>query len=148
MRPDTAYQKTQVGTGMLTVIAIGLAIELLLAAGKGPSLGLLLVALLFGCIGLIFSTMTIKVSQEGVEWWFTFKILHQRVALADIRSAETKRVNLLAGLGIRTDGTNWMWIVGGHDTVQLDMRSGRRIMLGSSEAQTVALFIDARLNRS
>jgi hypothetical protein len=140
------YQKTQVGTAMLVLIAIAYAIEFLVTVSNGPSSGVLVVSAVLACIGVVFSTMTIRVSTDGVEWWFTFGILHQRVSLAEIQFAVTKKVNLLNGLGIRTDGRNWLWIVNGSDAVQLDMRNGRRIMLGSAEAQTVTLFIDSLLN--
>jgi hypothetical protein len=140
------YQKTQVGTAMLVVIAIAYAIEFLVTVSNGPSSGVFVASIVLACIGLVFSTMTIRVSTDGVEWWFTFGILRQRVSLAEIQFAVTKKVTLLNGLGIRTDGRNWLWIVNGTDAVQLDMRNGRRIMLGSPEAQTVTLFIDKLLN--
>jgi hypothetical protein len=62
--------------------------------------------------------------------------------MSEIRFATSTRVTLLNGLGIRTNGRDWLWIVSGTDTVTLELRNGKKIWLGSPEAQDLAVLID------
>jgi hypothetical protein len=124
------------------ILLLALGIQAFATLGRPITLGGILIATLFVCIGIVFSTMTIAVSDEAVEWWFTFGILRQRVPMSEIQFATSTRVSLLNGLGIRTNGRDWLWIVSGSDAVTLELRNGKKIGLGSPEAQDLAVLID------
>ena len=127
---------------MLVLLLLALAIQAVVTFGHPIALPNVLIAAFFVCVGVVFSTMTIDVSDNAVEWWFTFGILRQRVSMSEIRFATSTRVTLLNGLGIRTNGRDWLWIVSGTDTVTLELRNGKKIWLGSPEAQDLAVLID------
>jgi hypothetical protein len=127
---------------MLVVLLLALGIQAFVTFGRPVTLGGILIAMLFVCIGIVFSTMTIDVSDDAVEWWFTFGILRQRVAMSEIQFATSTRVTLWNGLGIRTNGRDWLWIVSGSNAVTLELRNGKKIELGSPEAQDLAVLID------
>ena len=107
---------------MLVLLLLALAIQAVVTFGHPIALPNVLIAAFFVCVGVVFSTMTIDVSDNAVEWWFTFGILRQRVSMSEIRFATSTRVTLLNGLGIRTNG--------------------KKIWLGSPEAQDLAVLID------
>jgi hypothetical protein len=127
---------------MLVALLILLGFLTFVTFGHPVSLASTLIAALLVCVGIVFSTMTIDVSDDAVEWWFTFGLLRQRVAMSEIQFATSTRVSLLNGLGIRTNGRDWLWIVSGSNAVTLELRNGKKIGLGSPEAQDLAVLID------
>jgi hypothetical protein len=127
---------------MLVALLILLGFLTFVTLGHPVTLASTIIATFIVCLGIVFSTMTIDVSDDAVEWWFTFGILHQRVAMSEIQFATSTRVSLLNGLGIRTNGRDWLWIVSGSNAVTLELRNGKKIGLGSPEAQDLAVLID------
>lgn len=79
------------------------------------------------------STLTIGVTDKTVEWWFTFRFLHESLPRSKIRSVAPLKTSLLNGYGIRTDGTNWLWTVSGFTALTMTLDDGRRISLGTPE---------------
>ncbi len=138
----TLYRRTQAGTAIVAFVLVALAGEAVLAWIHGWSPVLAVVFVVLSACGITFSTMTIEVTDDGIAWWLTFGILRQRVSMPDIQSAVTRRVTLLNGLGIRTDGRNSLWIVGGSEAVELTLLDGRRIALGSPDAEQVATLLN------
>lgn len=92
--------------------------------------------------------MTIALKGDKIEWWFSFGIFRQQVPLKDVGRATAGHVTLLSGLGVRTDGRNWLWIVSGTDVVELHLTNGKEIRLGSPDAQRLALLINERISPS
>jgi hypothetical protein len=127
---------------MLVALLILLGFLTFVTFGHPVTLASTLITTLLVCVGIVFSTMTIDVSDDAVEWWFTFGLLRQRVAMSEIQFATSTRVSLLNGLGIRTNGRDWLWIVNGSNAVTLELRNGKKIGLGSPEAQDLAVLID------
>jgi hypothetical protein len=138
----SSYRRTQPGTGILVALLLVLGFLTFLSFGHPVTLASILIPTFIICLGIVFSTMTIDVSDDAVEWWFTFGILRQRVAMAEIQFATSTRVTLWNGLGIRTNGRDWLWIVSGSNAVTLELRNGKKIGLGSPEAQDLAVLID------
>jgi hypothetical protein len=138
----SSYRRTQPGTGILVALLLVLGFLTFLSFGHPVTLASTLTPTIIICLGIVFSTMTIDVSDDAVEWWFTFGILRQRVAMAEIQFATSTRVTLWNGLGIRTNGRDWLWIVSGSNAVTLELRNGKKIGLGSPEAQDLAVLID------
>lgn len=145
---DLKYQRTQPGFAMMIAILIVLAIEALVSLGRPFSIASIAVALFLFALGLIFSSMTIAISEENLEWWFAFGAFRQKLPLNQIVIAVSDRVTFLNGLGIRTNGRDWLWIVNGATVIRLDLRDGRTISLGTAEPQELALLIDGILSNT
>jgi hypothetical protein len=135
------YERTQQGTAIVAIVLVVWAIEMFLAVAH-PSPVYLAASAILTAIAFVFSTMTIAVSRDTVSWWFTFGLLRQRLRISAIERATTARVTLLNGLGVRTDGRNWLWIVNGPDVVTCTLRDGRRISLGTADAPQLAGLIN------
>jgi hypothetical protein len=94
---------------------------------------------------VIFSSMTIRVSSDRLDWWLGFKSFHRVVYLDDVTRCVPHRVPLIAGWGIRTnDFKSWLVVVSGRDTVALVLRSGSTLMLGSPEPERICSLIAKR----
>ena len=137
-----AYKRTQPGTGMMVVVVLALALETLVSVGRPVSPITIAVAVVLLSIGIVFSTMTIAVTDDSVEWWFTLGALRQRLPLREIESATSEKVKLVDGLGVRTNGRDRLWIVSGSYVISFALRDGRKISLGSPEARDLALLVD------
>ncbi len=140
---DVVYQKTQPGTAIVAAILGGLAIVALTMLQRGSSELLLAVGILLLVLMIAFSSLTIRVSRSGVEWWLSFGLLRQRIPLTDIDDVSGRKVTLLHGLGIRTPNfRDWMYIVSGSKAVDVRRRDGRHVVLGSSDPSAVMQAID------
>jgi hypothetical protein len=142
---SVVYEKKQRGTGLLVALSGALVIEAVVARKAALQPGPLAVAaLLITCMG-VFSSMTIRVTTTEVEWWLALPALRRRLLLADIAAARERSVPLITGFGIKTNGRDWTWIVSGRKAVELTLRNGRRVWLGSSDAQALAELINAAI---
>jgi hypothetical protein len=58
---------------------------------------------------------------------------------------QVRTVPLISGLGIKTNGRDWLWIVSGRTGVQCTLRNGKRITLGSSDALNLTELVKAAI---
>lgn len=101
-----------------------LALETLVSVGRPTSPIAVGVTAILLIVGIVFSTITISITDEHVEWWFTLGILRQKLALSQIEFAISEKVTLVNGLGVRTNGRNWLWIVNGSSVVSFNLKDG------------------------
>ena len=81
-----------------------------------------------------FSRLTTQVDPSGVSWSLTFGMPRGHVAFADLDRAEPATTNILEGWGVHwTIWHGWLWKMWGFRAVQLFLRSGRRITLGTND---------------
>lgn len=89
-------------------------------------------------VGAMFSSLTIRVTDRSVAWWFGLPQIGRRVALDEIASAAATKTNILEGWGIHlTFWHGWVWNVSGFNAVQITLRSGTRFAVGTPEPQAV-----------
>ncbi|HEY5339669.1 MAG TPA: hypothetical protein VIK27_01470 [Candidatus Aquilonibacter sp.] len=143
-----SYQETQTGVWTLVVLFVVGALELKFGLNLQPEWFTLALVLGLGLLAVIFSSMTIRVTPEAVEWWLGLPLMKRRVPIADIASVSAGQVGWLTGLGIRTDGRNVTWIVTGRSVVILTLANGRHTRLGSNEPERVVEAIRAALGEA
>lgn len=134
------YQHTQQGTLMLAVLGIGAA-----AAGAAaivnPSAGRWLgFAIAFGCILLawLFSSLTVIVNDDQLEWYFGPGAWKYRMARGDIATVSIVRNSALNGFGIRMRPGFRLYNVSGLDAVELQLKSGEVRRIGTDDAAGLA----------
>ena len=89
-------------------------------------------------IGILMSSMTVRVTDSEVSWWFgRTHTLGKTVALADIASVEAIRTSLFEGWGIHLTWHGWLWNVSGFNAVQIKLGSGTRYAVGTPEPQAL-----------
>jgi hypothetical protein len=142
---NDVYEQTQQGTTIVAILLVMLAIEAFFAVYR-PSPVPWVAAAVCVAVALVFSSMTIAVSNDSVRWWLAFGLFRQRLPLTEIEAATAVRVPFWRGLGIRTaNGRDWLWIVSGRSAVTCTLRSGKRISLGSADALRLAKIINERI---
>lgn len=94
-------------------------------------IGLLMVIL--AIIALIFSSLTIEIDADALNWRFGLGVWTKRIAVEDIVSAVPVRNPWWYGFGIHRTPRGWLYNVSGLDAVEICLRDGRTLRLGTDE---------------
>jgi hypothetical protein len=141
MNERTIYQHRQIGwitvIGLLgSLVIVFTALGMSARSGSEITAAIIVVVLLFALV--TFSTLTVRVTDRAVMWWFGFPAIGRRVGLGDIDSVAAIKTNLFDGWGIHlTLWHGWVWNVSGFNAVQIKLRSGTRFAVGTPEPQAV-----------
>jgi hypothetical protein len=129
------YHHTQSGTvtRVAGVAALGVAAYTLARLGSRPILWLVLVIAALGVFA--FGSMTIEVDQERFIFWFGPGWIRRSFPLAEIQSWTAVRNPWWYGWGIHLTPHGWLYNVGGTGAVQLALRDGRRLRVGTDEPE-------------
>lgn len=151
------YQHTQVGYISIVGIAIVVIVAVLMRRRKGSSgmdesldgpsrsRGMTVVLLLAALIMTMLISMTIRVDSNTVSWSMGPGLIRGSVAVTDI--ADTRPVTTGTGWGLRHSEAGWLYNVSGTHAVELDLRDGQHIRLGSDEPAQLAGAIRAAMNK-
>jgi hypothetical protein len=136
------YQHTQRGTLILIAMVIASAIAVL----GGLALRPVLIAVPLLLVGAwLFHSLTIEVADDELRWRFGPGLIHQRVPLELIISAEPVRTNFIEGWGIHISRFGWLYNVSGFDAVAVKMKNGQHFALGTDEPAVLAARLSHRL---
>lgn len=97
--------------------------------------------LLFSFSGLflfltwLFGSLTVEVDDEEVSHWFGPGFWKKTYLLQEVESAKAVRNSWIFGWGIRFTPHGWLYNVSGLDAVQLQLRSGRKLRIGTDDPQ-------------
>jgi hypothetical protein len=134
------YRHTQLGTLMLVTLVSGaiffaaMAYTLPMAARWGLLAG----AVLLVVMAWLFSTLTVSVSDNELQWSFGPGLLSYRMALADIAGISIVRNSPLNGFGIRMRPGFRLYNVSGLDAVELRLKNGDVSRIGTDDAPGLA----------
>jgi hypothetical protein len=150
-----SYSHTQFGTAiLLSVAAAAIFMVTILALTTRSSggiralpvpalatVGLMLVMLLASA--LVFTRLNVRVGTGEVSWRFGLGLLEHRIPISDIVSATVVTNPIIAGFGVRRLPDGWLYNVSGTKAVELMIRDGRRVRIGSDEPEALAQAIAA-----
>lgn len=134
---NNVYQHTQWGTVILAVFGAGVLVVLFFMIFRERSRGsYFILAALLMC-GVAFSSLTITVGAGEISWFFGPGFLKKVIQLNDIKEVEAVRNPWYFGWGIRYTGDGWLYNVSGFSALQLTLRNGKKIRLGTDEPQAL-----------
>jgi hypothetical protein len=134
------YQHTQPGTVMLVALtALAVFFAFMIYALPSPGRWGALAAV-FGLLLLawLFSSLTVSVGENDLQWRFGPGLLSYRMALADIAGVSIVRNSMLNGLGIRMRPGFRLYTVSGLDAVELHLTSGKICRIGTDDPSGLA----------
>jgi hypothetical protein len=140
--PDR-YRHTQPGTLLLVVLIVA-AIVVGSAAYLNPEPSRVVgLAIGFGMlfVAWLFSSLTVIVSDDELQWYFGPGAWQYRIALADIAGVSIVRNSVLNGLGIRMRPGFRLYNVSGFDAVELHLKSGEIRRIGTDDASNLAAVL-------
>lgn len=131
------YRHTQVGYGFLAVVG-GLAVWSAVAAARSPgAAGPLVGMVVAAACAALFPSLTVTVDGERLAWRFGAGLLRGSVDMAQVAEVRPVRNSPLHGWGIRFFPDGRTYNVSGLDAVEVVLRSGRRIRLGTDEPRAL-----------
>lgn len=134
------YEHKQIGTLMVAVLCVGAAAAGA-AAFMNPTAGRWIgLAIAFSCIGLawLFSSLTVIVDGDEVQWFFGPGAWKYRMPRADIANVSIVRNSPLNGFGIRMRPGFRLYNVSGLDAVELHLKNGEVRRIGTDDASGLA----------
>jgi hypothetical protein len=144
------YNHRQIGWVMLGVAAatmVVIAAPLVLTAPRNTAilLPLLFVFSIMAIVTILFSSMTVQLDEDVLRWHFGPSFWRNRLALAEIQEATAIKTKWYWGYGIKFFGPRrWLYNVSGTDAVELKLRDGGWVRLGTDD---VAGLIQALRSR-
>jgi hypothetical protein len=124
------------GTGAVLCLLFGLAFD---ASHAHPTP--LVLAAILGICAILFSSLTIELSEGWLSWHFGPGLLHKQVATAELRNVIVTKTGLLHGWGVHFTRNGWLYNVSGFDAVQITLKSGKTFLLGTDEPEQLRFAI-------
>ena len=143
----TEYKRTQIGYLMLAFIAIGILLVLnyfYLSGNTNPFLLIILTALAVSL--LLFSILTVKVDGEEVSVRFGVGLIRKRFPLSEIESHSAVRNPWYYGWGLRRTPIGWLYNVSGLEAVEITLKDGRKVRIGTDDPTGLDAAIGAALS--
>jgi hypothetical protein len=120
------------------IIAAIFALDTTVLAIAGPLIVIVAIA------GVIFSSLTIEIDTGALNWWFGKGVWRKKIALEDIASAAVVRNPWWYGFGIHRTPRGWLYNVSGLDAVEISLRDGRILRLGTDEPGELVNALNVR----
>lgn len=147
------YRHTQVGWIQVLLLG-GLLIGLVCFTSSVPKRHLVEVELLLVWVGLmlmvcmlVFGSMTVTVNETALTVQFGLSLFRKTIRLMDIESCCVVRNRWWWGWGIRRIPGGWLYNVSGLDAVELVMKDGHIVRVGTDEPDALAKFLQMKLRQ-
>jgi hypothetical protein len=123
----------------LTLIVILVAALGIFALGpRSPLPVTLSVAVLLIGFGVLFSSLTVEISDGELRFHFGPGFWRKRFAIAEVVAADPTRSSWWEGWGIRITPRGMLYNVSGKDAVEIKLRSGQDFRIGTDEPEALA----------
>lgn len=113
-----------------------------------PALVLALVVVLLTLVCLLFSSMTIEVNEHEIVWYFGLGMFKKSLLLEEISQCRPVKNPLWMGFGIHAFGTGWIYNISGLLGVEILLKGGALLRLGSDQPNYLSNAIMSAKNRA
>ncbi len=130
------YRHTQVGYFTLAVlVVVAFAVVALSPRSARPvTLG---VAALVAICALIFSSLTVEITDGELRFHFGPGFWRKRFPLIEVAAANPTSSSWWEGWGIRITPRGFLYNVSGTSAVEIELRSGQRFRIGTDEPEAL-----------
>lgn len=138
-------------TGWVTIVALVAALAIIGAAATGlgpgsPGKPFVMASMaLFALLIPLFGWLQVTVDDEAVTARFGIGWIRKKIKLRDIQSVAAVRNKWWYGWGIRMLESGWMYNVSGLDAVELELKHGSRLRIGTDEPEQLIEAIKQRM---
>ncbi|TNE44857.1 MAG: hypothetical protein EP343_29650 [Deltaproteobacteria bacterium] len=84
-------------------------------------------------IGLLFSGLTVEVTESSIKLSFGIGLIHRTIERDQIESVKKVRNSWWYGFGIRYTPHGWMWNIAGLDAIEITYPNGDKFRIGTDE---------------
>jgi hypothetical protein len=135
MTPEQAapsYRHTQIGYALIVCFAVAGVGIIGASLGTGEPRALFVLPAIAVAEALFFS-LTVTVDETAVQLRFGIGLIRKTIRLSEVTACDPVRNHPLCGWGIRYIGRGWLFNVSGLDAVELALKDGRRIRIGTDD---------------
>ena len=145
MKIELPYEHVQVGWVILGSLLLPVPILTIVAVVVGSKVPLLVAATLLIVSAGLLGTLKVRVDAAAISLSFGVGIIRRRVALSDLRSFAEVENPWYFGWGIRLYPGGTLYNVSGLCAVELALRDGSRIRVGTDESSKLFLVLESIL---
>ena len=138
------YQNKQMGTALLLVMGAVILFISLLAFDKSNEV-IWPVIIFIGLISFLFHSLNITVDVYEINWSFGPGFWKKSVKLEAVNSVNVIKTKWYYGLGIRYIPSGWLYTVSGTTAIQLELKGGSKINLGTNDPDNLVEAIKSQL---
>jgi hypothetical protein len=135
------YKHTQIGYVILFLgaAAFFIALEMFFRKASGVSLLIGLAAILL-MVGL-FGTLTVEIRDGLLKFRFGLGLIRKNLKIEAIETCEIVKNPWYYGWGIHATSKGWIYNVSGFQAVEIFMKDGRRLRIGTDEPEILRRVI-------
>jgi len=138
------YSNRQKGTVLLLVMGGVICFTSLIAMSTNSGVAWSLIILLAG-VSFLFHSLNIRVNDQVIQWSFGPGFWKKSISLGAINSVKLIASPWYNGLGIRLISSGWLYIVSGTTAVELELKNGSKISLGTNDPENLINAIRSHL---
>jgi transcriptional regulator with XRE-family HTH domain len=105
-------------------------------------------AIVFVVLAVLFFSLSIKVNKQEISWYFGPKFWRRSVKLSEVKECYVVRNSVLNGFGIRALGEGWLYNVSGLLAVEVRLKGGSVVRLGSDEPNYLKQAIEIAIEQN
>jgi hypothetical protein len=127
---------------VIVIAALGIVASLP-SAVRPVTLG---VAVLLVVIAVLFSSLTVVVTDGELCFHFGPGFWRKRVALSEVKAATPTQSSWWEGWGIRFTPRGMLYNVSGTNAVEIELRSGRRFRIGTDDPEGLVQALESGIS--
>ena len=132
---------------MIAIIIPAIIILLAVARNREYPQILLTIAVFLFAFSL-FYCLTISIDDRTLRFWFGIGLIRKKIMIKDIESASQVRNHWYHGFGIHYIGGRWLYNIAGFDAVELRLKNGKIIRLGTDQPEALLRAINTNISMS
>jgi len=137
------YHHKQMGWITIAIILPAIVILLAVAVFSPQYPQLLMTALIIFLPLSLFYCLTISVNNRELQFSFGIGLIRKTILIKNIESAVLVRNHWYHGWGIHYIGGRWLYNISGFDAVEMRLKNGKIIRLGTDEPEALLRAIRA-----
>ena len=142
------YEHTQVGYLIIISILAAMVIISIILVNEGLNWIAIAVLIVLAVVLLLFSSLTVIISEDELEVRFGPVLIRKRFKLNDIESCKAVKSPWYYGWGIRVTPRGMLFRVSGFHTVEIKLRTGKGFLIGTDVPQELEEAIRNAINYS
>lgn len=140
------YQNKHMGTALLLVMGAVTLFVSLMTIDKNSEV-MWPVFIILGLISFLFHSLNINVNASEINWSFGPGFWRKSIKVEAVNSVNVIKTKWYYGLGIRYISSGWLYTVSGTDAIQLGLKDGSKINLGTNDPDNLVKAIKSLLAR-
>lgn len=146
-KTDDTYKTVQTGWFLMMLLGLGAVVTRYLGYVHQSALAFY-ISLALLILVFVFNSLTIEISDRVFEFRLGLGLFRRRIPLSEISWARKVKNPWYYGWGIRWTPDGWLYNVHGFDAVELSLKNGKKLRVGTGDPYGVLAALKDRLGPS